>query len=312
MYDFRDPHPGDIVVFNAPPGWDDEPPSVPPSNPVLRAIRGFGQLIGFVPPDGMVLVKRVIAIGGQSVKGDAAGDVFVRDGTSGPWRKLDETYVYETGSDPRAKFGPITVPKGRLWVMGDHRDRSADSRYHCGEGGTDGPDNSTCNVNSATVPVSDVIGKAFVIAWPPSRWTTLGTPEDVHLRVERAGRVRHRAGTGDRAAGLVRAAEAQAAMTPVARLGGRVLLVDRSERVLLIHERLEDGTTHWLTPGGGVEAGEQPREAAAREAYEETGIRVDASRRRRARARHPARLVVGRRRLRPGRPFLPRAGRGRH
>ena len=149
----------------------------PPSNPVLRAIRGFGQLIGFIPPDGMVLVKRVIAIGGQSVKGNANGDVFVRDGTSGPWRKLDETYVYETGPDPRAKFGPITVPKGRLWVMGDHRDRSADSRYHCGESGTDGPDNSTCNVNSATVPVSDVIGKAFVIAWPPSRWTTLGTPK---------------------------------------------------------------------------------------------------------------------------------------
>jgi 8-oxo-dGTP pyrophosphatase MutT (NUDIX family) len=63
-------------------------------------------------------------------------------------------------------------------------------------------------------------------------------------------------------------------MTPVARLGGRVLLVDQSERVLLIHERLEDGTTHWLTPGGGVEAGEQPRNAAEREAYEETGIRV--------------------------------------
>jgi signal peptidase I len=177
VYDFRDPHPGDIVVFNAPVGWDDEQASVPPSNPVLRAIRGFGQLIGFIPPDGMVLVKRVIAIGGQSVKGNADGDVFVRAAASGPWRKLDETYVDETGPDPRAKFGPITVPNGRLWVMGDHRDRSADSRYHCGEAGTDGPDNSTCNVNSATVPVSDVIGKAFVIAWPPSRWTTLGTPK---------------------------------------------------------------------------------------------------------------------------------------
>jgi 8-oxo-dGTP pyrophosphatase MutT (NUDIX family) len=63
-------------------------------------------------------------------------------------------------------------------------------------------------------------------------------------------------------------------MTPVARLGGRVLLIDQCERVLLIHERLEDGTTHWLTPGGGVEAGEQPRDAAERETYEETGIRI--------------------------------------
>lgn len=63
-------------------------------------------------------------------------------------------------------------------------------------------------------------------------------------------------------------------MTPVARLGGRVLLVDHSGRVLLIHERIEDGSTHWLTPGGGVEDGEHPRDAAAREAREETGIEL--------------------------------------
>jgi signal peptidase I len=178
IYDFRDPHPGDIVVFNAPPGWNDEPPSKPPSNPVLRAIRGFGQLIGFVPPDGLVLVKRVIAVGGQTVKGDAAGHVFISNsGPKGPWRMLDEPYVYETGTDYRAKFGPVTVPKGRLWVMGDHRDRSADSRYHCGDGGADGPDNASCNRTAATVPVGDVIGKAVLIAWPPSRWRTLGTPK---------------------------------------------------------------------------------------------------------------------------------------
>src|SRR6476659_1954390 len=157
VYDFRDPHPGDIVVFNAPPGWDDEPPQQPPSNPILRAIRGFGQLIGFVPPDGLVLVKRVIAVGGQTVKGLANGDVYVsNDGPNGHFRKLDETYRYETGPDPRAKFGPITVPKGRLWVMGDHRDRSADSRYHCGDAGQDGPDNASCNVTAATVPIDDV------------------------------------------------------------------------------------------------------------------------------------------------------------
>jgi len=46
VYDLRDPHPGDIVVFHAPPGWDDEARSVPPSNPVIRAVRGFGQLVG--------------------------------------------------------------------------------------------------------------------------------------------------------------------------------------------------------------------------------------------------------------------------
>ena len=64
-------------------------------------------------------------------------------------------------------------------------------------------------------------------------------------------------------------------MTVVPRVGGRVLVVDRSERVLLIHERLEHGGTHWLTPGGGVEPGERPQDAARREAYEEVGLDVE-------------------------------------
>lgn len=64
--------------------------------------------------------------------------------------------------------------------------------------------------------------------------------------------------------------------SPVARLGGRVILLDPAGRVLLIHERIEDGKTHWLTPGGGVEAGETPREAAVRETAEETGIQIGA------------------------------------
>jgi 8-oxo-dGTP pyrophosphatase MutT (NUDIX family) len=64
-------------------------------------------------------------------------------------------------------------------------------------------------------------------------------------------------------------------LSPIQRVGGRVLLVDASQRLLLIHERLEHGGTHWLTPGGGVEPGEQPREAARRETFEETGIEID-------------------------------------
>jgi signal peptidase I len=179
IYDFRDPHPGDIVVFHAPPGWDDEPTSKPPSNPVLRVIRGFGQLIGFVPPDGQVLVKRVIATGGQTVQGDAQGHVQVSDnGPDGPWRTLSEPYVFiDKGQEGTLRpFGPVTVPKGRLWVMGDHRNDSADSRYHCGPSGSDSTNDLTCDPASSTVPVDDVIGKAFVIAWPPSRWRTLGTP----------------------------------------------------------------------------------------------------------------------------------------
>jgi 8-oxo-dGTP pyrophosphatase MutT (NUDIX family) len=51
-------------------------------------------------------------------------------------------------------------------------------------------------------------------------------------------------------------------------------MIDADERLLLIHERIENGQVHWLTPGGGVEPGETPRDAAVREAAEETGIAV--------------------------------------
>ena len=64
---------------------------------------------------------------------------------------------------------------------------------------------------------------------------------------------------------------------PVARIGGRLLMISPSGRLLLIHERIEDGSAHWLTPGGGVEGDESPRAAAEREAIEEVGLIVPLS-----------------------------------
>jgi signal peptidase I len=189
ILDIRDPHPGDIIVFRAPSNWDEEPTPRSPSNPIVKGVRWFGQLVGFVPPDEKDLIKRVIAVGGQSVQCcDAQGRVQVSNhGVNGPWTSLDEPYVFENSSwDPRNKpghiesggadqrtFGPVTIPKGRLWVMGDHRGDSADSKFHCIE---ESPADHVCQTTNTTVAVSKVIGKAALIAWPPSRWRTLGTP----------------------------------------------------------------------------------------------------------------------------------------
>jgi signal peptidase I len=187
VYHVRDPHPGDVVVFRAPQDWE-EPGGVQLStNPVVHGVQLFGQLVGVVPPSEKDLVKRVIAAGGQTVRCcDSNGNVQISDhGVDGPWRSLNEPYIFENSSwsksrtpgvrspDDTRSFGPVTVPAGRLWVMGDHRNDSADSRYHCGNGSSD----SSCDPMSSTVPINDVIGKAVLIAWPPSRWRTLGTPK---------------------------------------------------------------------------------------------------------------------------------------
>jgi signal peptidase I len=152
-YWFGDPRPGDVVVFRAPDTWQPEIVASPPSNWFTGALLEAGRAVGIAPPAEDDLVKRVIAVGGQTVQCcDDQGRVTV-DG-----EPLDEPYLYENTPLDRRWFGPVTVPRGRLFVMGDHRSISADSTKHL------------TDRYGGTVAESDVIGKASLIVWPPSRF----------------------------------------------------------------------------------------------------------------------------------------------
>jgi len=160
VYRFRDIHRGEIVVFNGLDSFTPEVRVVPPSNPVLRGLQSAARGIGVAPPGEEDFIKRVIGIPGDKVQCcDAKGRVQV-NGVA-----LDEPYVYQDNHQP---FGPVTVPKGRLWVMGDHRQFSADSRSH------------TLDPGGGTVPAQKVIGRAFVRVWPLSRLGVLSVPDTFH------------------------------------------------------------------------------------------------------------------------------------
>ncbi|MFD6534334.1 signal peptidase I [Streptomyces sp. NPDC060184] len=154
-----EPQRGDVVVFKDPGGWLGEGETADAgSAPVgVRQAKEFLTFIGLLPSaDEQDLIKRVVAVGGDTVKCCGKDGRLTVNGVA-----VDEPYL-NLGDVPSAIQFEVKVPEGRIFVMGDHRSNSADSRYHLGNG------------FHGTVPLSDVVGRAVVIAWPVGNWASLG------------------------------------------------------------------------------------------------------------------------------------------
>jgi signal peptidase I len=155
-----EPERGEVVVFHDPAGWLDGEPTLEP-NPVQRVLGWIGLMPSAEEKD---LIKRVIGVAGDTVECKGTGPLKVNGKALS-----EESYVYPgntpcTVDDTGGQF-KVKVPEGKIWVMGDHRQNSLDSRYH---------QNDT---NHGMVPVSSVVGRAIVVAWPPTRWSTLPVPD---------------------------------------------------------------------------------------------------------------------------------------
>jgi signal peptidase I len=141
VYDFRDPHRGEVIVFKAPEDWQSG-------------------------AEGEDFIKRIIGTPGDNVVCCDAQERLQINGKS-----LDEPYIYrdaDGNQDPAAdRHFNITVPAGRLWVMGDHRSASGDSLEHYEE---------TNDVQEATITEKSVVGRAFTVFWPVKRATWLTVP----------------------------------------------------------------------------------------------------------------------------------------
>lgn len=148
------PQRGDVIVFKDPDDWLKDDPA-PHSGPVLGAVKSALTFVGLLPSD-RDLIKRVIGLPGDTVACcDSHGRVTV-NGVA-----IDESGYLFPGNPPSRTPFKVTVPPGKLWVMGDHRDVSADSRVHLDE------------PSHGFVPESDVVGKAVAVVWPVPRWRSL-------------------------------------------------------------------------------------------------------------------------------------------
>jgi signal peptidase I len=162
---------GDVVVFKDPGGWL-PPLQQTPGSPAASAVGSVLDFVGLNASDSeQHLVKRLIGLPGDTVKCcNALGQMSVNG------VPLKEPYVLlPAGAEAVSqKEFSVTVPAGTVWVMGDNRYNSADSRYHTEDPG------------KGFVPMDDVVGRAFVLSWPASHWSWLSDYPETFAGVDTA------------------------------------------------------------------------------------------------------------------------------
>jgi signal peptidase I len=170
VYRIRDIERGDVVVFDGS-GRFVPAQVIPDRDPITGALVWVGQSFGLVTPDSTDFIKRVIGVGGDRVTCcDADGRITVNG------VPLQEDYLYP-GDAPSLQPFDVEVPEGMLWVMGDHRSASADSRSHLGSPG------------GGFIPEDAVVGRAMNVVWPLSRLSSIPLPDygDIPSAMEPAG-----------------------------------------------------------------------------------------------------------------------------
>jgi signal peptidase I len=155
---------GDVVVFEDPGGWLGPTESGQKRGSVGR----FFEIVGLLPDSSHGhLIKRLIGMPGDKVACcDSKGRLLVNG------QPLDEPYLYPGDAPSQMEF-QVTVPAGRIFVMGDHRSASGDSRVHLQDLDANGGNQG----DAAFVPLDKVTGRAIMIVWPAGRWTKLGVPD---------------------------------------------------------------------------------------------------------------------------------------
>jgi signal peptidase I len=161
---------GDVIVFDDPDHWLPAPIPIQRS-PLASALNSTLTFVGLLPSDeGNHLIKRVIGLPGDHVVCCDDNQRLTVNGVS-----LTEPYLFP-GDAPSLQSFDVTVPAGRVWVMGDHRSDSADSRPHDqGSGGAKG-----------TVPESLIVGRALTVVWPIDHWAWLANPHQTFAKVPAA------------------------------------------------------------------------------------------------------------------------------